>query len=302
MPHTRDQAIPLPISRFSTVLWNLPRVFGPNGTIYSTAPNILILYHPGYVLNVSPPPNIVCATISCLWKATPLYGFSGGADGNMPNYGALIFDHAGNMYGTTSEGGSGNGVVYEMMGSGLEWTEQAIYAFAAHLTEPFLLAELFSTTPAISMARRRRVVHPGTERFMNCRPRASGWAERVLYSFTGGNDGSFPTAGLIFDQSGNLYGSTNVGGTGGGGTVFELSPSGGGGWTYNLLHSFTGATNCGPWGPLTLKGAISTAPRCAMGQVAPATFGNCHPQATVGPTTRSTTSPAATMENFLTVT
>jgi uncharacterized repeat protein (TIGR03803 family) len=230
-----------------------PAVFGPNGTIYSTAPNNLTLYHHGYVLNVSPPPNIVCATISCLWKATPLYGFSGGADGNMPNYGALIFDRAGNMYGTTSEGGSGNGVVYEMMGSGLDWTEQAIYAFAGSPdgATPFsgvifdTSGNLYGTTTAGGAS--------GNGAVYELSPSGSGWTERVLYSFTGGSDGSYPTAGLILDQAGNLYGSTNVGGTGEGGTVFELSPSGGG-WIYNLLHSFTGATNCGPWGPLTLNG------------------------------------------------
>src|SRR5208283_1354867 len=72
----------------------------------------------------------------------------------------------------------------------------------------------------------------------------------------GGNDGMGRSAGLIFDPSGNLYGATVAGGQGGGGTVFELTPSNGG-WTYSLLYSFTGTAgeNCGPSRTLLLDGA-----------------------------------------------
>ena len=62
--------------------------------------------------------------------------------------------------------------------------------------------------------------------------------ETVLYSFGGGADGQNPSAGLIFDTSGNLYGTTVNGGTYGHGTAFELSPSGAGGWTETVLYSF----------------------------------------------------------------
>jgi len=58
---------------------------------------------------------------------------------------------------------------------------------------------------------------------------------------------------VIFDQSGNLYGATASGGTGSGGTVFELSPSGSG-WTHTVLYNFAGTAQCGPWGTLTLQG------------------------------------------------
>src|SRR5271165_6786376 len=230
-----------------------PAVFGPNGTIYSTSPNNLTIYHHGYVLNVSPPAAIICFAVLCEWTPAPLYGFSGGADGSMPNFGALVFDRAGNMYGATSAGGSGNGVVYEMMGSGADWTEQAIYAFAGSPdgAAPYsgvifdTAGNLYGTTTAGGSS--------GNGAVYELSPSGDGWTERVLYSFTGGSDGSYPTAGLIFDGAGNLYGTTNVGGTGGGGTVFELSPSGGG-WNYSLLYSFSGGTNCGPWAPLTLQG------------------------------------------------
>ena len=71
-----------------------------------------------------------------------------------------------------------------------------------------------------------------------------GWTEQVLYSFNpyNGTDGEFPSASLIFDAAGNLYGTTFVGGTHGGGTVFELTPSAGGGWTEQVLYNFSVAT------------------------------------------------------------
>jgi len=66
-------------------------------------------------------------------------------------------------------------------------------------------------------------------------------------SFGNGTDGSFPSGGLIFDASGNLYGTTQEGGAhvcgayGPCGTVFELSPTAGGGWTENVLWNFNGS-------------------------------------------------------------
>ena len=73
------------------------------------------------------------------------------------------------------------------------------------------------------------------------------WTESVLHSFTGRVDGREPTAGLIFDQAGNLYGTTNGGGlmpincisTNGCGVVFKLTPNSDGSWTESVLHNFT---------------------------------------------------------------
>jgi uncharacterized repeat protein (TIGR03803 family) len=69
--------------------------------------------------------------------------------------------------------------------------------------------------------------------------RAVAQEEKVLHSFNGKN-GSTPYAGLIFDTAGNLYGTTFSGGAYGDGTVFELTPEAGGGWTETVLHSFNG--------------------------------------------------------------
>ena len=66
------------------------------------------------------------------------------------------------------------------------------------------------------------------------------WVETILYEFTGGTDGGYPYAGLVFDHAGNLYGTGGFGGKNGTGVVFELSPQGNG-WSYKVLYSF-GAT------------------------------------------------------------
>lgn len=67
-----------------------------------------------------------------------------------------------------------------------------------------------------------------------------GWEERLLYSFQGGSDGAFPVAGVIFDNNGNLYGTTSGGGSiDGSGTVFELSPNPLGQWTESVIHRFS---------------------------------------------------------------
>lgn len=80
-------------------------------------------------------------------------------------------------------------------------------------------------------------------------PSSGGWTETLLYSFQGGSDGEGPEGGLIFDASGNLYGSTAGGGSASCGTIFELSPSDGG-WTETILHTFQCSDGAGPWGNL----------------------------------------------------
>src|SRR5689334_11091191 len=67
---------------------------------------------------------------------------------------------------------------------------------------------------------------------------ASGY--KVLYTFTGGTDGSQPFAGLILDASGNLYGTTPQGGAFGNGVVFKVTKNSDGSWTESVLHAFAG--------------------------------------------------------------
>ncbi len=227
--------------------------FGPDGLLYSTSPNNLTGYVYGYVFSMRPQVS-ACLTALCPWNATVIYAFSGGADGGTPRYGDLIFDQAGNMYGTTPGGGSGNGVVYEMMHSGSAWTEQPLYAFSGTPDGAQSFAGVIFDKAGNLYGTTAQGGTTGNGTVYELSPAGNGWTEKVLYSFTGGSDGGSLLAGLIFDQAGNLYGATDNGGSGGGGTVFELTPSGGG-WTYNLLYSFSGGAQCGPRATLVMDGA-----------------------------------------------
>ncbi len=167
-------------------------VFGPGGLLYGTtvyggAQNF------GTVFSLQPPAT-ACKSALCPWIESILYSFTDGADGAFPEFGDLVFDQAGNIYGTTAAGGSSNGgVVFKLARSG------------------------------------------------------SGWTQSVIWNFTGGSDGGGPYAGVIFDNAGNLYGTVGSGGSGGYGTIYELSPTQSG-WSETTLYSFTGEFGYGSGG------------------------------------------------------
>jgi uncharacterized repeat protein (TIGR03803 family) len=171
-----------------------------------------------------------------------LYSFSGKKDGRHPDV-ALIFDAAGNLYGTVSAGGAyARGAVFELMPkTGGGWTEKLLFNFngvdGGGPNGGLIFdasGNLYGTTVGGGANGNYGTVFELT-------PNAdSGWTEKVLHSFSFGTDGSFPYGGLIFDASGNLYGTTSGGGDPDGeyGTVFELTPKAGGGWTEKVLHRF----------------------------------------------------------------
>ena len=218
--------------------------FGPDGLLYSVSPNNIAGYVYGYAFSMRPKVN-ACVTVLCPWDATVIYGFSGGTDGANPRFGDIIFDPAGNIYGTTPGGGNGNhGVVYELTRSGGGWTEHVLYAFSgSDGSQPF--AGIIFDSAGNAYGTTAQGGQNGFGTVYELSPSGRGWTEKVLYSYQNGSDGSTPIGGLIFDSSGDLYGANDNGGSGGAGTVFELTPSGGG-WTYHLLNSFTGGAQCGP--------------------------------------------------------
>jgi uncharacterized repeat protein (TIGR03803 family) len=86
---------------------------------------------------------------------------------------------------------------------------------------------------------------------------ATAQREKVLQNFSGA-DGAFPSAGLVFDRAGNLYGTTEAGDLYNGGNAFELSPPKTGTiWPENILHSMSGSSTDGAnsWSGLTLDSA-----------------------------------------------
>ena len=182
--------------------------------------------------------------------------------------GTLIMDAAGNLYGTTWMGGAyytcapggpptGCGTVFELTpqadGS---WVEKVLHSFGngadgAYPDAGLILdaaGNLYGTTESGGGPGNYGTVFELARTHAN----AVGWTEKVLHSFGNGTDGSDPYAGLIIDAAGNLYGTTINGGTYGYGTVFELTPTGGG-WTEQVLHSFN---NDGTDGANPIEGVI----------------------------------------------
>jgi len=239
--------------------WPAARViFGPNGTLYGTTQIGGNGY--GTVFQLTPPPT-ACTTALCPWRETVLYAFKGAPDcGNRAtsSFGELIFDQAGNIYGTTYNGGvHDEGCVYKLTPSGSGgYTESVIHSFGGGSDGYFPFTgvildstgNLYGTTSTGGQS-----VYYGT--VYQLVPSMGGYTENILYSFKGGSDGEFPFGGLIFDRSGNLYGSTEDGGPGGGGTAFELTPVGNGKWSYTALYSFSGASYDGPYASFVMDGA-----------------------------------------------
>ena len=186
-----------------------------------------------------------------------LHSFSGPPDGFGP-VGNLVLDAAGNIYGTTTGGGSGKGpscdpscgVVFELSHVGGGVTETILYNFcsltncadgARPLSGVILdsAGNLYGTTE-IGGLQNNCVAEPGCGVVFELSPNSDGtWTETILHSFTGADDdGENPECGLIFDAGGNLYGATPYAGTTGG-LVFELSPTSGGVWNETVLYAFT---------------------------------------------------------------
>jgi uncharacterized repeat protein (TIGR03803 family) len=189
------------------------------------------------------------------WTKTVLYRFRGrNGDGAYP-FAGLTFDGAGNLYGTTVQGGAANGAGTVFMltpNSSGGWTESVLYTFCS-VTDcadgwfPFAglifdaAGSLYGTT-AQGGANNRGTVFKLT-------PKAhGGWSERVLYSFcslTKCDDGAQPySGGLIFDAKGNLYGTTQGGGARNSGAVFKLTPKTYGSWKETVLHNFCALNHC----------------------------------------------------------
>jgi uncharacterized repeat protein (TIGR03803 family) len=169
-----------------------------------------------------------------------LHNFTGYPDGTYPIAG-LIMDASGNLYGTTSNGGTdGYGTVFELVNSSGTYSESVLYSFTNSSGD--------GATPTASLIMDKSGNLYGTTNgggtngygtVFELVNSAGTYSEKVLYSFTGSpGDGANPIAGLILDASGNLYGTTVIGGTNGVGTVFELVNSSG---TYSekVLYSFT---------------------------------------------------------------
>ena len=236
-------------------------IFGPDGTLYGTTSvgGTGSCYYDacGTVFNLRPAATI-CKSVLCPWTETVLWNFMNYLDGNYPGLGDLIFDAAGHVYGTTSEGGEySNGTVFELekLPDG-DWSQTILYNFtqisgqgATPEAGVIFDSEGNMYTPTVGGGfggdRCGDVVQ-----LVNS---PSGWTENVLYTFTCSPGGQGPAGGVFFDPAGNLVGATAEGGGDDSGIVYDLSPSNGS-WAYNILYdSFSGGA--GPSGTLTMDSA-----------------------------------------------
>ncbi len=177
-----------------------------------------------------------------------MYRFTGVSDGAVPTS-TLIFDQAGNLYGTTINGGLpgcpflnyyGCGTVFELSPSGSGWTENVLYSFTGSsdgggpagglIFGPS--GNLYGTTDTGGQG--------GGGTVFQLTLSGGSWTLETLYSFSG-SGGS--TSTLAMDGAGNLYGTTGADGLYQAGNIFELKPSNGG-WTYTSLHDFCSEPRC----------------------------------------------------------
>jgi uncharacterized repeat protein (TIGR03803 family) len=223
-----------------------------------------------------------CGTVfklSSTGKEQVLYEFKGDLDGFYPAA-LLVEDAEGNLYGTTSEGGGsgGLGTVFKLDPQG---NETILHTFSGG-------SDGCSPNPGVildSTGNLYGVAAQGGFAFCN-----NGYGTvykldtsnnfTVLYTFDG-EDGSFPNSVLLFDSEGNLYGTTEYGGTGpdcadptGCGTVFELSPQQDGSWAEKVLYDFCSLSDCAD-GEEPIAGPLA---RDAMGNLYGTTyFGGAYP-------------------------
>ncbi len=155
------------------------------------------------------------------WTESILYSFQGQSDGQNP-VGGVVLDGAGNLYGTTFDGGiNGGGTVYRLSPSGPGWTFKTIYSFTGGYGGPYnklTLANgsIYGFTNAEGAN--------GLGSVFKLTPGKSGWTFTDLHNFAGGNDGGSPYGSVAVDSAGNVFGTAVIGGTQNQGIVFEITP------------------------------------------------------------------------------
>jgi uncharacterized repeat protein (TIGR03803 family) len=189
------------------------------------------------------------------WRLDVIHAFTGGNDGGSGSAGRLLLDGHGNVYGVATVGGAhGSGTAFKLTRSHNKWRFRTLYAFKGMPDAGFPYGgltfdgsgNLYGTTYYDGANDLGSVYELSYDNGV--------WTESVLYSFVGGSDGSNSISSLVFDDAGNLYGTTSEGGAPGCscGTVFKLSNSDGK-WTETVAYAFTGV----PDGAFAYNGLVS---------------------------------------------
>jgi len=212
-------------------------IFDSEGDLYGTT---IFAGANGYgvVFELSP--------VGASWTETVLHTFANSPDGANP-WSGLIFDPAGNLYGTTWDGGSnGSGTVFELSPSGGSWAEQVIYEQGGNA--------------GLTMNAAGDILGASVYTVFELSPNGNGgWNPTVLHTFCSGKDGCGALGTPVFDQAGNLYGTTEYGGGKNDGTVYKLSPrtkgKKKGEWREKILRSFNGKNGAGPMAGIVFDAA-----------------------------------------------
>jgi uncharacterized repeat protein (TIGR03803 family) len=191
---------------------------------------------------------LICAAVALLgnaaWAASStklIYSFAGDDDGEYTDT-ELVIDRAGNLYGTSVQGGAfGGGTVFRVTTGGVH---TVLYNFTggADGGEPYkgvtLDAEgnLYGTTVAGGGGS----CDGGCGVVFKLTKAGETWTQSVIHTFTGGDDGAGPGSPVAFDKYGNMYGTTPIGGANGSGVVYQLRLNGSGGWNFEVIHAFVG--------------------------------------------------------------
>jgi len=201
------------------------------------------------------------------WTKTVLYVFNGGSDGEGPGAG-LVFDRAGNLYGTTTGGGGsancnfGCGTIFRLSHSSSDWTEQVLHRFRGPDGSDPISSLTFDSKGNLYGATRSGGLLTGGGVGWGTIFRLSGSTGfAVLHFFHGKADGWNPLGPFTLDAAGNLYGVTEFGGNFGSacgpdgcGVVFKLTPASGM-WPETILHTFVGTDGVYPNGGLVFDGS-----------------------------------------------
>jgi uncharacterized repeat protein (TIGR03803 family) len=189
--------------------------------------------------------TLLLATAALAANTTKLvYSFGGASDGEYTDT-ELVIDSAGNLYGTSVQGGTfGGGTVFQITPAGVH---TVLYNFTggADGGEPYkgVTLDLQGNLYGTAVTGGGGSCEGGCGVVFKLAKTGSSWTQSVIHTFTGGTDGSGPGAPVAFDKQGNIYGTTPTGGANGLGVVYQLKPNGTGGWALKVIHAFTGGTD-----------------------------------------------------------
>lgn len=212
---------------------------------------------------------VLTATASAADSTKLIYSFAGNADGEYLDT-ELVRDSAGNLYGTSVQGGTfGGGTVFQVTPEGVH---TVLYNFTggADGGEPYkgVTLDAQGNLYGTAVTGGSGSCDGGCGVVFKLTNSGGTWTESVLHSFTGGSDGSGPGSPVALDENGNIYGTTPTGGTNGMGVVYELRQAGTN-WQLRVIHAFTGGDDGagGSAGKLLIDQAGNLYGTCTAGGV-----------------------------------